>query len=194
MRIYTNWTFLRKHTHPNVAIPHLLVYSRTILVDFSAQKVNFKIFRFCPIVKSMISLYKLNTRGAGPISFHKFWNFGKTFSWHRHIICHHGLPTNSQFGVLVQPKALAQFARRPSWTWIMAWSCSRLSERRVRSWACPYVWPSWTGLESCRLPYLQVPQARQPGAAREAAGLHARLCGPGHAEGPRLRPLPRAHQ
>jgi hypothetical protein len=45
---------------------------RTILVDFSAQKVNFNIFRFCPIVKSMISLYKLNTRGAGPISFHKF--------------------------------------------------------------------------------------------------------------------------
>ena len=29
-------------------------------------------FRFCPIVKSMISLYKLNGGGAGPISFHKF--------------------------------------------------------------------------------------------------------------------------
>ena len=34
------------------------------------------VFRFRPIVKSMISLFKLNTRAAGPISFHKFWNFG----------------------------------------------------------------------------------------------------------------------
>ena len=46
----------------------------------------------------MISLYKLNTRGAGPISFHKFWNFGKSFSWYRHSICHYEWPTNSQFG------------------------------------------------------------------------------------------------
>ena len=97
MKILTKWTFLRKHTPPNVAIPHLLVYSRTILVDFSAQKGNFKIFRFCPIVKSMISLYKLNTRGAGPISFHKFWNFGKSFFWYRHSICHVVLTTNPQF-------------------------------------------------------------------------------------------------
>ena len=26
---------------------------------------------------------------------HSFWNLGKVFSWHRHILCHHGLPTNS---------------------------------------------------------------------------------------------------
>ena len=39
-----------------------LVYFRKILVDFLAQKVNFN-FRFCPLVKSMISLYKLNMRG-----------------------------------------------------------------------------------------------------------------------------------
>ena len=73
MKIKTKVTFLRKHTPPNVAILHLLVYSRTILVDFLAQKVNFIFLRLCPIVKSMISLYKLNTRGKKrPISFHKF--------------------------------------------------------------------------------------------------------------------------
>ena len=97
MKTLTNQTFFRKHTPPNVAILHLLVYSRTMLVDFSAQKVNFKKFRFRPIIKSMISLYKQNTRGAGPISFHKFWNFGKSFSWYRHSICHYEWPTNSQF-------------------------------------------------------------------------------------------------
>ena len=51
MKILIKQTFLRKLTPPNVAIPHLLVYSRTILVDFSAQKVDFKFFRLCPIAK-----------------------------------------------------------------------------------------------------------------------------------------------
>ena len=51
---------------PNVAFLHLLVYSRTILVDVSTQKVNFNFFRFCLIVKLMISLFNLNTRCAGP--------------------------------------------------------------------------------------------------------------------------------
>ena len=32
-------------------------------------KKSILFFRFCPIVKSMISLYKLNTRSAGPIFF-----------------------------------------------------------------------------------------------------------------------------
>ena len=95
---WQNELFLENIPPPNVAIPHLLVYSRTLLVDFSAQKVNFKNFRFCPIVKPMISLYKLNTRGAGPISFHKLWNFWKSFSWYRHSICHYEWPTNSHFG------------------------------------------------------------------------------------------------
>ena len=98
MKIKTKWTFLRKHTHPNVVIPHLLVYPRTIMVDLSAQKVIFIFFRFCPIVKFMISLYKLNTRCAGPISFWKSLNFGKIFSWHRHSICHVVLTNNPQFG------------------------------------------------------------------------------------------------
>ena len=44
----------------NFAIPHILVYSRTILVNFTAQKINLNFFRFC----SMISLYKLNMRSA----------------------------------------------------------------------------------------------------------------------------------
>ena len=89
--------FSQKTYPPNVAIPHLLVYSRTILVDFLAQKVNYKNFRFCPIVKSMISLYKLNTCGDRPISFHKLWNFGPAFCWYRHNICHRELPSSSIF-------------------------------------------------------------------------------------------------
>ena len=61
--------FCLKTYPPNVAFPHLLVYSRTILIDFLAHKVNFNCFRFCPIVKFMISLSKLTMRGAGPIFF-----------------------------------------------------------------------------------------------------------------------------
>ena len=34
-----------------------------------------------------------------PMSFQKFWNFGKTFSWYRYIICHHEWPTNPKFGI-----------------------------------------------------------------------------------------------
>ena len=64
----------------------------------TVKKVNFKMFSFWPIVKFMIFLYKQNTLSAGPISFQKLRTFGKTFSWHRHSICHYGLPTNSQFG------------------------------------------------------------------------------------------------
>ena len=36
-------------------------------------------------------------RCAGPISFQKFWNFGKTFSWYRHSISQVVLITNPQF-------------------------------------------------------------------------------------------------
>ena len=75
----------------------ILVYSWTILVNFSAKKVYFNFFRFCPIVKSVISLYKLNTRGAGPISFHQFWNFWTSLCWYRHSICHYELPSSSFF-------------------------------------------------------------------------------------------------
>ena len=32
------------------------------------------------------------------MSWHKFWNFGKSFSWYRHSICHVDLTTNPQFG------------------------------------------------------------------------------------------------
>ena len=42
MKILTKSTFLRKHTPSNVAIPHLLVYSGPILVNFSGQKWDFK--------------------------------------------------------------------------------------------------------------------------------------------------------
>ena len=50
-------TFVRKHTPPNVAIPHLLVYSNSVLVNFSSQKWDFKIIYFPPIIKSMFCPY-----------------------------------------------------------------------------------------------------------------------------------------
>ena len=40
---------LKKHTPPNAAIAHLLVYSRPILANFSGQKWNFNIFVFSPL-------------------------------------------------------------------------------------------------------------------------------------------------
>ena len=56
MKIQTKQSFLKKNTLPNVAIPHLLVYPRIILVDFLAQKVNFNYFKVFPIVKFVISM------------------------------------------------------------------------------------------------------------------------------------------
>ena len=59
MQILTKSTFLRKHTPQNVANLHLWVYSQPILVHFSGQKWDFKYFSFPPIIKSMLSLFKL---------------------------------------------------------------------------------------------------------------------------------------
>ena len=58
MKILTNSTFLTKHTPPNVAILHLLVYPGPILVYFFGQKCDFNFFSFPPIIKSILSLYK----------------------------------------------------------------------------------------------------------------------------------------
>ena len=38
MKVLTKSTFIRKQTPPNVAIPHLLVYSNPVLVNFSGRK------------------------------------------------------------------------------------------------------------------------------------------------------------
>ena len=64
---------------------------------FFYPKNQFQFFMLYPIVKSMISLYKVNMRCAGTISFQKFWNFGISFSLYIHSICHVDLTTNSQF-------------------------------------------------------------------------------------------------
>ena len=55
----TKSTFLRKHTPPNVAILHLLVYAnpKCKMQKFSGQKWDFKILYFSPIIKSMFCLY-----------------------------------------------------------------------------------------------------------------------------------------
>ena len=59
-------------TYPlNISIPLFLFCFGPIWAYLSGQKVDFQSFRFCPIVEFMISLYKLNTRGAGPTYFHK---------------------------------------------------------------------------------------------------------------------------
>ena len=83
---------------------------------FFGSKSNFKLFRFRPIVISMISLYKLNTRGAGPISYRKFWNFGTAFCWYRHSTCHYGLPLAHFLVVLVQPSIQNHFQELTWWT------------------------------------------------------------------------------
>ena len=62
---------------------------------------------WCPKLRLLVfgdfchckSYCKLNMRCLQPISFKKLWNFGKTFSWYRHVICHHEWPTNPQFGI-----------------------------------------------------------------------------------------------
>ena len=59
MKILKNYLFLRKHTPPNVAIPHLLVYGEPMLIYLSGQKLDFKIFIHSPIIKSMFFLYNL---------------------------------------------------------------------------------------------------------------------------------------
>ena len=46
--------------------------------------------------------------------FSKFWNFGKTFSWHRHSICHVVLTTNPQFANI----SPGQFTRSNSWNYL----------------------------------------------------------------------------
>ena len=76
MKILTKSTFLSKHTPSNVAILHLLVYSGSILIYFSGQKLDFKIFRFSSIIKSMFSHYNLKKGGEARFSTEKFELFG----------------------------------------------------------------------------------------------------------------------
>ena len=59
MKILTKSTFVRKHTPPNIAILHLVVYSGPLLVNLSGKKWDFKVFTFPSIIKSMLSPYKL---------------------------------------------------------------------------------------------------------------------------------------
>ena len=65
MKMLTKSTFVRKHTPPNVAIPHLLVYSNPVLVNFSGQKWDFKIIYFPPIIKSMFCPYNFENPQYG---------------------------------------------------------------------------------------------------------------------------------
>ena len=52
------------------AIPHLLIYSRIILITFLAQKFNFYFFMFWFHCKIHDFPFNLNTRGAGPFFCH----------------------------------------------------------------------------------------------------------------------------
>ena len=97
----------------------------------------------------MISLYKLNTQGAGPISFHKFWNFGKTFFWHIYSICTFSLkhPIVKAFLVTKPPKLckidfvpkngkLRQKIQMWAWKSLNDWSVQNKSLRKhcIRKW------------------------------------------------------------
>ena len=93
----------------------LVPYWFILLVKKSISKLS-------AFVKSMISLYKLNTRGAGPISFYKLWNFGKTFSWYRHRNCNYEWPTNSQF---------ASFSPDPVFVWLWGKHAEQTYEERL---------------------------------------------------------------
>ena len=86
IRILTKSIFLRKHTLPNVAIPHLLVYCGLILIYFSGQKSNFKIFTDSPIIKHAFLHYKLKSDGKSSNRDEKIWNFGFKLTWYRYII------------------------------------------------------------------------------------------------------------
>ena len=96
-KIFAKSIFFWKHASKMLLFRFLWYVSDLYGLSFLVKKIDLKIVSFCPIVKFMISLYKLNTRGAGQISFQKLWNFGKSFSWHRHSICLVVLPTNPQF-------------------------------------------------------------------------------------------------
>ena len=93
--------FSYKTYPPNVAILHLLVYCRPILIYFSGQKLDFKIFRFSPIINSMFSYYNLKKGWRGKI-FHSlninhqqaklarqdiFWHGDAIPLSHRMILC-----------------------------------------------------------------------------------------------------------
>ena len=75
-------------------------------------------FRFYHIVKSMISLYKLNTHGHRLIVFHKLWNFGTAWCWYRQSICHYGLPSNSLFSGISPAYHVGPVDNRPSTDWL----------------------------------------------------------------------------
>ena len=90
--------FFKKKIPSKVLLFHIFWYTLDqYWCFFSVQKVHLNLFSCCPIVKSMTSLYKLNTRSAGPISFHKLCNFWTAICWYRHIICHYGLPFSLTF-------------------------------------------------------------------------------------------------
>ena len=50
-KLLTKSLKFRKHTPPNVAILLHLVYFGPILIYFSGQKINFKMFTILPIIK-----------------------------------------------------------------------------------------------------------------------------------------------
>ena len=66
---------VRKHACPNVAILLLLVCFGLVLINYSGQQVNFKVFSLSPIIKSMVS--HCNTKTCSPAEFIKI-NF---ISW-----------------------------------------------------------------------------------------------------------------
>ena len=93
--------FFHKTDWLSLVLLYMWVTYELIETSFSAKKEDLCFGDFCHYK----SHCKLKTRCPRPISFQKFWNFVKTFSWYRHMICHHEGPINPQFNILVQATA-----------------------------------------------------------------------------------------
>ena len=75
MKILTKSTFLRRHTPPKCCYSASFGILWTHIDVFSGQKLDFKMFSFSPIIKSMISLYNLKKGGEARFSTGKFYFF-----------------------------------------------------------------------------------------------------------------------
>ena len=82
MKILKKIIFLRKYTFQNIAILHLLVYCRPILIYFSGKKRDFQIFRFPPLKNPRFLIITFKKKGGKARMIElKFWNLKLKLVW-----------------------------------------------------------------------------------------------------------------